>query len=213
MLSRDDSRWSLTEQPGSLRVHALPGDTYQGTNTARNLFLMDIPARRLRGGHERPRAGRARLPERRHPGLAGLGQLRADRAGPRGLRRRAGDRDRHRGRRGLHRGLLGPARLLRRDRQADQDRRRVRLVHLGRRHLAGGLTGDGGHRRQAGRPVRAGRAERHLDGGRLRLLRGQGGAGVGRWRPRARSRSGTRARTRTCRPTPPAPCGRRRNLR
>ncbi|MFC5814194.1 alpha-L-arabinofuranosidase C-terminal domain-containing protein [Nonomuraea harbinensis] len=44
VLSRDDSRWSLTEQPGSLRVHALPGDTYQGTNTARNLFLMDIPA-------------------------------------------------------------------------------------------------------------------------------------------------------------------------
>ncbi|WP_187281397.1 hypothetical protein [Nonomuraea sp. C10] len=47
VLSRDDSRWSLTEQPGSLRVHALPGDTYQGTNTARNLFLMDnIPAGR-----------------------------------------------------------------------------------------------------------------------------------------------------------------------
>ncbi|WP_336213760.1 alpha-L-arabinofuranosidase C-terminal domain-containing protein [Nonomuraea sp. LPB2021202275-12-8] len=44
VLARDDSRWSLTEQPGSLRVHSLPGDTYQGTNTARNLFLMDIPA-------------------------------------------------------------------------------------------------------------------------------------------------------------------------
>src|SRR5690606_15324791 len=42
--ARDDSRWSLTEQPGALRVHALPGDTYQDTNTARNLFLMDIPA-------------------------------------------------------------------------------------------------------------------------------------------------------------------------
>lgn len=44
VLARDDSRWSLTEQPGALRVHALPGDTYQDTNTARNLFLMDIPA-------------------------------------------------------------------------------------------------------------------------------------------------------------------------
>ncbi|MFG1942476.1 alpha-L-arabinofuranosidase C-terminal domain-containing protein [Nonomuraea sp. NPDC048826] len=44
VLARDDTRWSLTEQPGALRVHALPGDTYQGVNTARNLFLMDIPA-------------------------------------------------------------------------------------------------------------------------------------------------------------------------
>lgn len=44
VLARDDSRWSLTEQPGSLRVHALPGDTYQDINSARNIFLMDIPA-------------------------------------------------------------------------------------------------------------------------------------------------------------------------
>ncbi|WP_246610064.1 alpha-L-arabinofuranosidase C-terminal domain-containing protein [Nonomuraea rhizosphaerae] len=44
VLAPDASRWSLSEQPGSLRVHSLPGDTYQGVNTARNLFMLDVPA-------------------------------------------------------------------------------------------------------------------------------------------------------------------------
>lgn len=43
ILARDDSRWSLTERPGSLRIHSLTGDTWQNTNTARNIFLMDVP--------------------------------------------------------------------------------------------------------------------------------------------------------------------------
>ncbi|WP_082310108.1 alpha-L-arabinofuranosidase C-terminal domain-containing protein [Nonomuraea sp. SBT364] len=42
VLAPDDSRWSLTG--GALRVRSLPGDTYQGVNTARNLFLLDVPA-------------------------------------------------------------------------------------------------------------------------------------------------------------------------
>jgi alpha-L-arabinofuranosidase len=42
VLARDDSRWSLTG--GVLRVRSLPGDTHQTTNTARNLFLLDVPA-------------------------------------------------------------------------------------------------------------------------------------------------------------------------
>jgi alpha-L-arabinofuranosidase len=44
VLSPDPSRYSLTELPGSLRVHSLTGDTWQGSNNARNLFLVDIPA-------------------------------------------------------------------------------------------------------------------------------------------------------------------------
>jgi alpha-L-arabinofuranosidase len=39
----DPAQWSLTERPGQLRIHSLPGDTYQGSNSARNLFLRDIP--------------------------------------------------------------------------------------------------------------------------------------------------------------------------
>ncbi|MER6008074.1 hypothetical protein ABT120_56725 [Nonomuraea angiospora] len=42
VLSPDSSRWSLSG--GALRVESLTGDTYQGTNTARNLFLVDVPA-------------------------------------------------------------------------------------------------------------------------------------------------------------------------
>jgi hypothetical protein len=42
VLSPDSSRWSLSG--GALRVESLSGDTYQGTNTARNLFLVDVPA-------------------------------------------------------------------------------------------------------------------------------------------------------------------------
>lgn len=34
VLSPDAAQWSLSELPGSLRVHSLPGDTYQGTNSA-----------------------------------------------------------------------------------------------------------------------------------------------------------------------------------
>ncbi|MGW0195471.1 beta-xylosidase family glycoside hydrolase [Nonomuraea sp. NPDC003201] len=40
VLSPDSSRWSLSG--GALRVESLTGDTYQGTNTARN--LVDVPA-------------------------------------------------------------------------------------------------------------------------------------------------------------------------
>ncbi|GAA3816328.1 hypothetical protein GCM10022226_41290 [Sphaerisporangium flaviroseum] len=43
VLAPDPSRWSLTEQPGTLRVRSMTGDTYQGTNNARNLFLFDVP--------------------------------------------------------------------------------------------------------------------------------------------------------------------------
>ncbi|MGW4963305.1 alpha-L-arabinofuranosidase C-terminal domain-containing protein [Nonomuraea sp. NPDC004186] len=42
VLSPDSSRWSLSG--GALRVESLTGDTYQGTNTARNLFLVEVPA-------------------------------------------------------------------------------------------------------------------------------------------------------------------------
>lgn len=36
--------WSLTENPGRLTVHSQSGDTYQATNTAKNVFLVDVPA-------------------------------------------------------------------------------------------------------------------------------------------------------------------------
>lgn len=38
------SAWSLTEHAGSLTIHSQNGDTYQGDNTADNLFLVDVPA-------------------------------------------------------------------------------------------------------------------------------------------------------------------------
>ena len=41
--SPDASQYSLTEKPGSLRIHSLPGDTWQGSNSARNLVLRDVP--------------------------------------------------------------------------------------------------------------------------------------------------------------------------
>lgn len=36
--------WSLTSTPGSLHLAAQPGDTYQAINTAKNVFMVDIPA-------------------------------------------------------------------------------------------------------------------------------------------------------------------------
>ena len=42
VLSPDDSRWSVSG--GALHLDTLAGDTYQGVNTARNIFLVDIPA-------------------------------------------------------------------------------------------------------------------------------------------------------------------------
>ncbi|MFI7699254.1 alpha-L-arabinofuranosidase C-terminal domain-containing protein [Nonomuraea sp. NPDC049480] len=42
VLSPDDSRWSVSG--GALHVDTLAGDTHQGTNNARNLFLVDVPA-------------------------------------------------------------------------------------------------------------------------------------------------------------------------
>ncbi|WP_433499416.1 alpha-L-arabinofuranosidase C-terminal domain-containing protein [Sphaerimonospora sp. CA-214678] len=44
VLAPDNDHWSLTEQPGVLRIHSLKGDTYQTDNSARNLFLMDVPS-------------------------------------------------------------------------------------------------------------------------------------------------------------------------
>ncbi|MBF8192052.1 carbohydrate binding domain-containing protein [Nonomuraea sp. K274] len=41
VLSPDDSRWSVSD--GALHVDTLTGDTHQGTNNARNLFLVDVP--------------------------------------------------------------------------------------------------------------------------------------------------------------------------
>ncbi|MFI7615261.1 alpha-L-arabinofuranosidase C-terminal domain-containing protein [Nonomuraea terrae] len=41
ILSPDDSRWSLSG--GALHLDTLTGDTHQGTNNARNLFLVDVP--------------------------------------------------------------------------------------------------------------------------------------------------------------------------
>ena len=40
----EPTSWSLTEDPGALTVRSLPGDTFQNDNTARNLFLVDVPA-------------------------------------------------------------------------------------------------------------------------------------------------------------------------
>ncbi|WP_448003027.1 alpha-L-arabinofuranosidase C-terminal domain-containing protein [Agromyces bauzanensis] len=44
ILSEIASAWSLAENPGSLTLHSQPGDTYQGDNSADNLFLVDVPA-------------------------------------------------------------------------------------------------------------------------------------------------------------------------
>ncbi|MBB2748691.1 UNVERIFIED_ORG: alpha-L-arabinofuranosidase [Microbispora rosea subsp. rosea] len=44
VLNPDNTQWSLGEQPGSLRIHSLKGDTYQTDNSAKNIFLMDVPA-------------------------------------------------------------------------------------------------------------------------------------------------------------------------
>ncbi|MFB4281360.1 alpha-L-arabinofuranosidase C-terminal domain-containing protein [Nonomuraea sp. MTCD27] len=41
VLSPDSSRWSLSG--GALHLDTLTGDTHQGTNNARNLFLVDVP--------------------------------------------------------------------------------------------------------------------------------------------------------------------------
>ncbi|MFC4111966.1 alpha-L-arabinofuranosidase C-terminal domain-containing protein, partial [Nonomuraea zeae] len=42
VLSPDSSRWSLSGS--ALHLDTLTGDTHQGTNNARNLFLVDVPA-------------------------------------------------------------------------------------------------------------------------------------------------------------------------
>ncbi|GAA1767106.1 alpha-L-arabinofuranosidase C-terminal domain-containing protein [Agromyces humatus] len=41
--SETPSAWSLTENAGSLTLHSQNGDTYQGDNTADNVFLIDVP--------------------------------------------------------------------------------------------------------------------------------------------------------------------------
>ncbi|MFI7422554.1 alpha-L-arabinofuranosidase C-terminal domain-containing protein [Nonomuraea sp. NPDC049684] len=42
VLSPDDSRWSLSG--GALHLDTSPGDTYGGSNSAKNVFLVDVPA-------------------------------------------------------------------------------------------------------------------------------------------------------------------------
>jgi len=37
-------QWALDEDAGALVLTSQPGDTYQGDNTARNIFLLDVPA-------------------------------------------------------------------------------------------------------------------------------------------------------------------------
>lgn len=41
ILAPDPARWSLSD--GALHLDTLTGDTHQGTNTAKNLFLLDVP--------------------------------------------------------------------------------------------------------------------------------------------------------------------------
>jgi len=38
------ANWSLSTDPGALTLTAQTGDTYQGVNTAKNVFMVDIPA-------------------------------------------------------------------------------------------------------------------------------------------------------------------------
>ena len=38
------AQWQLTENPGSLTVHTLPGDTWQTANDHENVFMVDVPA-------------------------------------------------------------------------------------------------------------------------------------------------------------------------
>ncbi|WP_446686131.1 sugar-binding domain-containing protein [Paenibacillus aurantiacus] len=40
----DDTKWSLSENPGSLTIHTLPGDSYENANSIRNAFLQDAPS-------------------------------------------------------------------------------------------------------------------------------------------------------------------------
>lgn len=44
IVSEVPSAWSLTENPGSLTLQSQNGDTYQGDNSADNVFLVDVPA-------------------------------------------------------------------------------------------------------------------------------------------------------------------------
>jgi len=43
ILAEAPSAWSLATNPGSLTLTAQPGDTYQTTNTAKNVFSVDVP--------------------------------------------------------------------------------------------------------------------------------------------------------------------------
>ncbi len=44
ILNESGANWSLTSNPGNLTVKSQPGDTYQGDNSAKNVFLVDVPA-------------------------------------------------------------------------------------------------------------------------------------------------------------------------
>jgi alpha-L-arabinofuranosidase len=43
IINEDDTKWSLTEKPGSLVIHSLKGDTWTTDNSAKNLILRDMP--------------------------------------------------------------------------------------------------------------------------------------------------------------------------
>lgn len=43
IVSEVPTAWSLTEHPGALTLDSQNGDTYQGDNTADNVFLVDVP--------------------------------------------------------------------------------------------------------------------------------------------------------------------------
>lgn len=41
---QDDTKWSLDENPGSLTIHTVAGDSYENANSIRNVFLKDAPS-------------------------------------------------------------------------------------------------------------------------------------------------------------------------
>ena len=65
----DDSGWSLTDRPGSLRLSTLPGGETAGTNDGRNLFVRTTTLRRPTG---RRRRRSTRRPRRRTSSRSGL---------------------------------------------------------------------------------------------------------------------------------------------
>lgn len=44
IVNPDHSRWNLTDKPSHLRIKTLPGDTHEGSNNIKNVFLRDVRA-------------------------------------------------------------------------------------------------------------------------------------------------------------------------